>query len=149
MAAKSWVEIASDLRVAGRPITAILKLRYDDRDSALKENWCAVPQLNGTSNNTAWTTVLDSQIWVPTWAIVLKVELATFVDTGGHDVRININGTLSSVLGVNWTSTNDNTLSVTIDSGDRSTRQEMLIQSKADAGSDTNDITLKSLWWEQ
>lgn len=149
MAAKSWVEIASDLRVAGRPITAILKLRYDDRDSALKENWCAVPQLNGTSNNTAWTTVLDSQIWVPTWAIVLKVELATFVDTGGHDVRININGTLSSVLGVNWTSTNDDTLSVTIDSGDRSTRQEMLIQSKADAGSDTNDITLKILWWEQ
>ena len=149
MAAKSWVAIASDLRVAGRPITGILKARYDDRDTALKENWCGVPQLNATSNNTSWTTILDSQLWVPKWAIALKVELATFVDTGAHDVRININGTLSSVLDVTWTGTQDDTFSVTIDVGDRNTRQEMLIQSKADSASDTIDITLKSLWWTQ
>lgn len=146
--AKDWVEIASDLRVAGRPITGILKARYNDRNEALKENWCAVPQLNGTASDATWTTVLDSQLWVPSWAITLKVELATFMDTAELDVRILLNAAASAALTVDWTVTQDDTFTLTVDPGDRGSRQELLIQDQ-NAGAEIVDITLKSLWWTQ
>ena len=147
--AKDWATIAADLRVAGRPITGILKARYDDRDTALKENWCGVPQLNATASDTAWTTVLDSFIWVPTWAITLNVEIATFNDIATNvNVRLKVNATTSASLVVDWTSTQDDTLTLTVASEDRGTQQELLIQD-GDAVAETIDITLKSLWWTQ
>ena len=147
--AKDWVTIAADLRVAGRPITGILKARYDDRDSALKEDWCGVPQLNATASDSSWATVLDSFIWVPTWAITLNVEIATFNDIATDVfVRLKVNATVSASLTVDWTSTQNDTLTLTVDPGDRGTQQELLIQDD-DAFAETIDITLKNLWWSQ
>ncbi len=149
MPAKEWAAVASALRVFGAPVTGTLKSRFVDRDTVLKEHWCGVPQLNATASDTSWTTVLDSWLWVPTWAITLNVEIATFNDIANDiDVRIKVNATTSATLTVDWTSTQDDTLTLTIDPGDRGSLQELLIQDD-DAQSEIIDITLKSLWWTQ
>lgn len=146
---ESWQEIASNLRVAERPVTSRLLKLYWQRDEALREQWCPVPQLNDTSNNTSWTTLLDSWLWVPGWANQLNVELATFVADLDCDVKLDLNSTESDVLNVDWTVTQDDVFTLTVPDGSRSARHELLIRIKARAGLAVIDVTLKSLWWSQ
>lgn len=145
---ESWQEIASNLRVAERPVTSRLLKLYWQRDEALREQWCPVPQLNVADNPSSWTTLLDSWLWVPGWASVLNVELATFIDVPNQHVRLSLDSNLSSELIPTWTSTQDDVLTLSTPDGTRSARHELLIQANGSPSS-TVDVTLKSLWWSQ
>lgn len=146
--AEKWTEIPTNIRAVGNPITTSLLRRYYKRDEALREDWCAVPQLNDTSSSSFLITLLDTWLWVPGWAANLHVELATFVDTGDCDVNVDVNGINSPVLNVDWTSTQDDTFITEITDGTRSAWHEALIEIDCNAGA-TVDVTLKHLWWQQ
>lgn len=146
--AETWVEIASDTRDVESPVTGVLLRKYYKRDEALREGWCAVPQLNATSSSGTLITLMDTWIWVPGWAGDLHIELATFVDVGDCDVNIEVNGINSPVLNVDWTSTQDDTFITQIADGTRSSWRQALIEIDCNASA-VVDVTLKNLWWQQ